>query len=166
MAAGATVVVIVVCVYTGPIATHLTGRTWGQLTAPIHAGLTRRTDVAAGATIVEVGVRVQTGSVASRLSRRTLLLTHPVHTTCAILADIAAGATIVGVSVRVHAVPTAVPFTQLVPFWQTLPQEPQLWESVFVFMQVLPQRTVPDGQIPADEGAPVEVGAGVTPVGV
>ncbi len=59
-----------------------------------------------------------------------------------------------------------LPFTQLVPFWQTLPQEPQLWGSVFVFMQVLPQRTVPDGQIPADEGAPVEVGAGVTPVGV
>src|SRR5437660_10569996 len=59
-----------------------------------------------------------------------------------------------------------LPFTQLVPFWQTVPQEPQLWESVFVFIQVLPQRIVPDGQIPADEGAPVGVGVEGAPVGV
>ena len=37
------------------------------------------------------------------------------------------------------------PFIQLVPFWQTVPQEPQLWGSVFVFMQVPLQGTVPDG---------------------
>ena len=101
-------VVIVVGVHASPIAAHLAGRTRGQLTAPIHTGLTRRTDVAAGATIVGVGVRVQTGSVASRLSRRTLLLAHPVHTAGTTLADIAAGATIMGISVRVHAIPTAV----------------------------------------------------------
>src|SRR3989442_14398830 len=59
-----------------------------------------------------------------------------------------------------------LPFTQLVPFWQTVPQEPQLRESVFVFIQVLPQRIVPDGQIPADEGAPVGVGVEGAPVGV
>ena len=64
--AGATVARVTVGVYTDPIATHLTGRTRGQLTTPVHAGLTRRADSAAGTTVVVVTAGVYTGPIAVR----------------------------------------------------------------------------------------------------
>ena len=112
-AADTTVVVIVVCVYTGPIAAHLTGRTRGHLTAPFYAGLTRRTDLTAGATVVGVTAGIHAGPITRRLTGRTLQPAASIHTACAIVADVATGATVVIVAVRVNAVPAATAFTIL-----------------------------------------------------